>query len=381
MADAKPFGGATGAVILGAGAVAVAGLVWYVQQAPAPVEPAAESQAADTSPAVQPTAPVAAEAPSAQPPAAADTAAPKFDTVRVSPDGDAVVAGRADPGAEVSLRVDGKEIARATADAAGNFVSMFDLPTSDAARALDLVTLGPEAVASTDTVVLSPTAAPAPTTLEAGETATASLADAPAPTPPTAILLSDQGATVLQGAAQAAPGAVTIAAIAYTPDGAVQLSGVGTPTATVRLYLNNTGVADALVAGNGTWVSVLRNVAPGVYQLRADQIDTEGKVTSRFETPFQRETPEALAAAMKPAAAAGVPVPRSPTEAAPAPTPSATAVAPVSITVQPGFTLWQIAREKLGDGVMYVQVFEANKEQIRDPDLIYPGQVFTIPDQ
>ncbi len=232
MADAKPFGGATGAAILGAGAVAVAGLVWYMQQAPAPHDPYTESH---------------------------------------------------------------------------------------------------------------------------------------------------HGATVLQGAAQAAPGAVTIAAIAYTPDGAVQLSGVGAPTATVRLYLNNTGVADALVAGNGTWVSVLRDVAPGVYQLRADQIDAEGKVTSRFETPFQRETPEALAAAMKPAAAAGVPVPRSPTEPAAAPAPAP--VAPVSVTVQPGFTLWQIAREKLGDGVMYVKVFEANKEQIGDPDLIYPGQVFTIPDQ
>lgn len=379
MADAKPFGGATGAAILGAGAVAVAGLVWYMQQAPAPVEPATESQTAETSPAVQPTAPAAAEKPAPQPSAAPEPAAPKFDTVRVSPDGDAVVAGRADPGAEVSLRVDGKEIARATADAAGNFVSMFDLPTSDAARALDLMTLGPDPVASADTVVLSPTAAPEPAAPEGGETATASVADAPAPTPPTAILLSDQGATVLQGAAQAAPGAVTIAAIAYTPDGAVQLSGVGAPTATVRLYLNNTGVADALVAGNGTWVSVLRDVAPGVYQLRADQIDAEGKVTSRVETPFQRETPEALAAAMKPAAAAGVPVPRSPTEPAAAPAPAP--VAPVSVTVQPGFTLWQIAREKLGDGVMYVKVFEANKEQIGDPDLIYPGQVFTIPDQ
>ena len=54
-------------------------------------------------------------------------------------------------------------------------------------------------------------------------------------------------------------------------------------------------------------------------------------------------------------------------------------LAPVSVTVQPGFTLWRIAREQFGDGVMYVQVFEANKDKIRDPDLIYPGQVFTIP--
>lgn len=376
MAETKPFGGATGAMILAAGVAAIGGLVWFTQQSPAPQEPAPESQVAGTSPAAQPTTP--ATAPPAEPraPAAMEPAAPKFDTVRVSPDGDAVVAGRADPGAEVSLRVDGKEIARATADEAGNFVSMFDLPSSDSARALDLTTVGPQAVASSETVVLSPTAALEPA---APASAAAEAPEAPAPTPPTAILLSDQGATVLQGATPTAPGAVTIAAIAYTPDGAVQLSGVGAPTATVRLYLNNTGVADALVAGNGTWVSVLRDVAPGVYQLRADLIDAEGKVTSRFETPFQRETPEALAAAMKPAAAAGVPVPRSPTEQAAAP--AAAPVAPVSVTVQPGFTLWQIAREKLGDGVMYVQVFEANKEQIRDPDLIYPGQVFTIPDQ
>ncbi len=53
--------------------------------------------------------------------------------------------------------------------------------------------------------------------------------------------------------------------------------------------------------------------------------------------------------------------------------------APVSVTVQPGFTLWRIAREQFGDGVMYVQVFEANKDKIRNPDLIYPGQVFAIP--
>ncbi|MGB3147711.1 MAG: LysM peptidoglycan-binding domain-containing protein, partial [Paracoccaceae bacterium] len=52
----------------------------------------------------------------------------------------------------------------------------------------------------------------------------------------------------------------------------------------------------------------------------------------------------------------------------------------VTVTVQPGFTLWAIARENYGDGLLYVRVFEANKDQIRDPDLIYPGQIFTVPD-
>jgi nucleoid-associated protein YgaU len=53
--------------------------------------------------------------------------------------------------------------------------------------------------------------------------------------------------------------------------------------------------------------------------------------------------------------------------------------APVTVTVQPGLTLWAIAQDQFGDGVLYVQVYEANKDRIRDPDLIYPGQVFALP--
>ena len=166
--------------------------------------------------------------------------------------------------------------------------------------------------------------------------------------------------------------------------------------------------------------------APGGSGSTRHRVCSAGKVTSRFETPFKRETPEALAAASgtepatpAPAPAPDAPVqpqaeapglaaPGSPTEtttaeaAAPAvePTPTPTeaasapeapaapqadpapvpAAAPVTVTVQPGFTLWGIAQERYGDGVLYVQVFEANKDKIKDPDLIYPGQVFSVPE-
>ena len=50
------------------------------------------------------------------------------------------------------------------------------------------------------------------------------------------------------------------------------------------------------------------------------------------------------------------------------------------VTVQPGNTLWAIARERYGQGILYVRVFKENKGKIRDPDLIYPGQVFSLPD-
>jgi nucleoid-associated protein YgaU len=49
------------------------------------------------------------------------------------------------------------------------------------------------------------------------------------------------------------------------------------------------------------------------------------------------------------------------------------------VIVQPGNSLWRIARRVLGEGMQYVHIYEANQAQIRDPDLIYPGQVFEVP--
>ena len=69
------------------------------------------------------------------------------------------------------------------------------------------------------------------------------------------------------------------------------------------------------------------------------------------------------------------------TNAAAAPEAATPGSRAVIVTVQPGFSLWRIARETYGEGVLYVKVFEANRDQIRDPDLIYPGQIFTVPAQ
>ena len=117
---------------------------------------------------------------------------------------------------------------------------------------------------------------------------------------------------------------------------------------------------DAEIGADGQWSADLPEVDTGTYTLRVDELDASGQVVSRAETPFRREAVEAIQA-LYPGAFAGR--------------------APVSlITVQPGNTLWGIAREKYGEGVLYVRVFEANADRIRNPDLIYPGQIFTVPD-
>lgn len=48
-------------------------------------------------------------------------------------------------------------------------------------------------------------------------------------------------------------------------------------------------------------------------------------------------------------------------------------------TVKKGDTLWGIAKKYYGNGAKYTKIYEANKSKIKNPNLIYPGQVFTIP--
>jgi nucleoid-associated protein YgaU len=49
------------------------------------------------------------------------------------------------------------------------------------------------------------------------------------------------------------------------------------------------------------------------------------------------------------------------------------------VVIQPGNNLWRISRVIYGRGVEYTTIYDANKDQIRDPDLIYPGQIFATP--
>ncbi|MEM7519929.1 MAG: peptigoglycan-binding protein LysM [Pseudomonadota bacterium] len=150
---------------------------------------------------------------------------------------------------------------------------------------------------------------------------------------------------------------VAIDTISYSDVGEVQLAGRAQAEADrVRVYLNNRSVAELSVDAAGRWRGDLPDIDEGIYTLRVDEVSVGGTVTSRVETPFKREAPAVLAAATD-----GLEGPIK------------------AITVQKGATLWAIARDRYGAGELYVRVFEANRAAIRDPDLIYPGQVFDLP--
>ena len=139
------------------------------------------------------------------------------------------------------------------------------------------------------------------------------------------------------------------------------LAGRGQGDGFVRIYLNNKPVLTERIQVDGSWRAPLPDVDTGVYTLRVDEVSAQGDVLSRVETPFKREEPAALAALSAEA-------------------PPDQGIKLSLVTVQPGNTLWGIASKTYGKGILYVRVFEANRDRIRDPDLIYPGQVFTIPE-
>ncbi len=465
-------------------------------------EPGPQADTPAAAPAGAPEAEAAASAPpDPAPEPAGETApaalpVPAFDLVRLEPGGAALVAGTAAPGASVSVLVDAEVAAETMASDRGEFVAMFTLPPSAATRLMTLLAVAPDGrrTTSPEPVMLAPAPAPQPPEASAPEPSPAPAAPggtaaeapaAPEPSaapepPPAAILLGGDAAEVLTPPA-AAPAPVAVAAISYTGEGGVRIAGTATPGTTIRLYLDNVPLAEMAAGAYGGWGGTLPEIAPGLYTLRADEIGAEGQVLSRFETPFQRETPERLAevlgiplpeaeaaAGAPPAAAVAeaavpeappepppaplaetAPVPEPTPESAPAPgpagealaaadpapgpeplsepeperaapapgapgafapapepapvaappapeeaTPPAPAVAatgtpaavppsppaPVTVTVQPGYTLWGIAEGQWGDGMLYVQVFAENRDKIRDPDLIYPGQVFTMPE-
>ncbi len=191
--------------------------------------------------------------------------------------------------------------------------------------------------------------------------------ETPAENQQVAILRSgEDGVELVQSPSEenSAPEQVELDTIGYSDTGDVQLTGRLNEGSAVRIYLNNRLVADVTPQEDGNWRGDLEGIDPGVYTLRVDEVHSDGTVLSRVETPFKREPVEVLQAA----------------EAQTSEQPQET-LAPIrSVTVQTGDTLWAISRERFGDGVLYVRLFDANRELIRDPDLIFPGQVFTIPE-
>jgi nucleoid-associated protein YgaU len=268
---------------------------------------------------------------------------PSFDVVKVGPTGTAVIAGRAEPGAKVVVRDGDKAIGEVTADRRGEWVLIPAQPIDPGDRLLSAEASNPgtgTTVKSKETVALS--ISPTAPAGRSGETALA------------VVFPHDGGgsARVLQLPDGASPGkanSLSMDTAEYDPQGRVVLSGRAAPGATVQIYLGNEPLATVTADAAGTWSATSSGaVPPGQLELRLDQLAPGGRVAQRVALPFTQ------GAAVEPAPGQ-------------------------DYVVQRGNNLWRIAHRAYGAGTRYVVIYSANPDQIRNPDKIYPGQVFKIP--
>jgi hypothetical protein len=337
------------ATVLRPALLTLAGLVVLAAAAGLALHERTNVQAPASAPAPQAAPPPQA---AAQPQASAATPSPiqkpSFDVVRINPQGNAVMAGRAAPGSEVTIAEGGKEVGHVQADQRGDWVFVPATPLPPGARELTLAERTQDGtqmkgdrsvllvVPQTTAAVASPTGnAPPPLAVLTGPNVAPLVLTGPVQPP---------------GAAPAAHEGLALGAAEYDDRGEIGLSGTAPPGATVRLYVDNHPLGDAVARPNGQWtLSAGATVGPGTHSLRLDQIAPDGTVASRLDRTFAREQ---LAAADLPAG---------------------------RVAIRAGQNLWTIARNTYGQGIRYTVIYDANRQNIRDPDLIYPGQVFALP--
>jgi nucleoid-associated protein YgaU len=295
---------------------------------------------------------------------------PTFDVARIEPTGEAVIAGRAAPGATVELLRNGEVHDHAVADQSGQFVIVPPrLPSGT--YDLTLRSKQPDGKQTTSkqnvTVALEPKATDRPVVALI------------TPNKPT-IMLS-------QPAAKPAAGAVVVETVEIEPGGKFHVSGQARPGAALRLYLNDSFITSVTAGTDGRFaVTINEGVAPGSYRVRLDEASSSGSVRARAEVPFN--VPETTASVSAQAKRAESASPQQPQLAAAAAivlpdggSASSTVVVPkiTTTTVSRGDSLWRLSQVSYGAGTRYAVIYKANREQIRNPNLIYPGQVFVVP--
>ena len=266
------------------------------------------------------------------------TPLPRFDIVRVSREGFAVVAGRGVPDGTIEVLANGEPLATERIGPDGAWVVNTETPLLGGPVELTLRQTGP---GEDGAVVL-------------GEETVIIYVPEREGDAPVVLRTTPGGATeVLQRASDGldALGPLSIESIDYDDTDSVIFAGRGTPGSLVQLFLDGQALSEPVTVGeDGRW-SVPAEVPPGRYRLSAVQYDEKGAPRFAVEVPFERAR---LADVRR-------------TDG--------------GVVVQPGNNLWVISRAVYGEGRQYTVIFAANMDQIEDPDLIYPGQVLDVPEE
>jgi nucleoid-associated protein YgaU len=258
---------------------------------------------------------------------------PSFDIVRVTRDGFATVAGRGQPGATAELLANGEVIAEERIGPDGSFAMAVDtqLEAGPVEFTLRQTAEGMQIVGEETVIIYVPDA------------------DGRGPV---VLRTTPGGATeVLQRAAPVdeSLGPLTVDTIDYDEEGNVIIAGQAEPGSVVQIFANQQPLEQTQADETGAW-SVSGSLAPGRYTLQVVQLGPDRRPLYALEVPFEQARREDIV------------------------------FQDGNVVVQPGNDLWTIARRAYGDGFQYTVIYDANQAQIRDPNLIYPGQIFRVPE-
>ncbi len=368
-------------ILMGAGAavVAVVGTVAFLYfKAPAgkntaDVNPPPQSQSASPGPTVLP-----------ETPTAKNEITASFDVVRVEPTGELVVAGHGTPLAQIELLDGSVTIAQTQNDAGGQFAIVLPKPLAPGDHLLGLrasIPGGQSAISPQSVTVSVPSKGAGEVVVALVEPGKASRLLVDPAAKPAAVAASNP--SVVQAPASPKPPAirpsVTIRTAEVEVGGSFYATGTVAPGGLVKLYLNDSLVASVSAWPDENWsLKVTKGLVPGHYLVRADDVrESDGKVLSRAQVPFdypEAKTGTAQASVIPPSA--GNPAPK---QAAPGTVTQAAVVELRTASVTRGDSLWRISTRILGNGTRYTQIYAANQGQIKDPDMIFPGQVLVVP--
>ncbi len=254
-------------------------------------------------------------------------AGPEFDVVRVDSQGNAVLAGRAVPGAVVTIKDNGAILGTVTADAQGAFVLLPAKPLKPGAHTITMSEKLPDGtmLASTEDASINLPG-------NGGQALT--------------VLSGANGSSLLSGQGPH-PGELALGAVDYDTSGHAIFSGTSPAGAKVNLSLGNQLIGSAVADAKGRWhITALTPSGRGMLVL--DATTSNGTQLPVVTAPFAPET-------LKNALAEG------------------------HIIIAPGDCLWIIAKHIYGEGTRYTLIYAANAGQIHNPNLIFPGQNFVLP--
>jgi nucleoid-associated protein YgaU len=318
-------------------------------------------------------------------PPAKPMAVPSFDVVLVQPNGEGVIAGRAEPGWTVNVQSGGNKVAEATADTQGEWSIVLEKPLSPGDHALSLKTTSPDgtsvltsqdsvpiAVGKKDEKVAAP---PREAELEASASAEPK---AEAPSAP-----ATQNGVAAAGSEKPPEKAkITLNTVDYqdigTEAGKLTVTGITDPGSSVSLSFDGEALADVTANGVGLWrLEVDKKLGLGQHTLRAERYDSTQKLAALAAITFERAKPAPpVVAEAKPSS--------PPSQVAAVETGQAGAAQDASgkpevYIIRRGDTLWDIAKRYLGSGLRYSSIFHGNREVIRNPNLILPEQKVKMP--